>query len=635
MDDSIPADSQFAHGALLQADGSMLFRVWAPRCESLRIATWPAGRRVEHTMRPEADGYFSHRLTRADEGLRYAYVLPNRLERPDPASRWQPEGVHRPSATFVPDAMDWSDDGFCGVAQGDLAIYELHVGAFTPEGTFEAASRRLAELVELGVTAVELMPVSQFPGDRNWGYDSVYLYAVQDTYGGPRELQRLVNAAHQAGLAVILDVLYNHLGPEGNYLSEFGPYFTDRYRTPWGAAMNFDGAESDPVRQFVVDNARMWVRDFHVDGLRLDAVHAIFDFGARHILVDIHQAVAAEARRLNRRVWVIAESNQNDVRLVAPRERGGYGLDGVWSDDFHHCLHTLLTREQDSYYADFGRPEQLAKTYTDVFAYDGNYSTFRRRRHGTPVGDAPRERFVVCTQNHDQIGNRPLGDRLSGLWPPATQRLSCGLLMLSPCVPLLFMGQEYGESSPFPFFCSFSDAELAEAVRRGREREFTNVAGGELPNPQDFATFERARLSWSWQDDPMRLGLRRLYTDLLSARRVWPALGDRRHVRAHLFDYAVASTGDQRRAVLLIERGGDPSNGEPCNGASLIALANLGHEPCARPEISLGRRKLLISTEQRRYGGEREGHHTTDVLRPYEVMIYGDVGTTSVATEFA
>ncbi|HEV3023809.1 MAG TPA: malto-oligosyltrehalose trehalohydrolase, partial [Pirellulales bacterium] len=552
----VPTTSQ---GAVLRTDGSVLFRVWAPQRESLRIALWPGGRHVEYAMQPESDGYFTHCRPTAEEGMRYAYVLSNQLERADPASRWQPEGVHRPSATFFPETMDWSDDAWRGVAQADLVIYELHVGTFTPEGTFEAISRRLGELAELGVTAIELMPVMQFPGERNWGYDCVYLYAVQDSYGGPRELQRLVNAAHQAGLAVVLDVVYNHLGPEGNYLSEFGPYFTDRYRTPWGAAFNFDGADSDAVRQFVIENACMWVRDFHIDGLRLDAVHSIFDFGTRHILVDIQDAVQTEARRLGRRAWVIAETNQNDVRLVTPREQGGHGLDGIWSDDFHHSLHAILTHERSTYYADFGHPEQLAKAFTDVFAYDGNYSVFRRRRHGTPVNDAPRERFVVCTQNHDQVGNRPLGDRLSGLWPPATQRLSCGLLLLSPCVPLMFMGQEYGETNPFAFFCSFSDTALVEAVRRGRHAEFSNLAAGELPDPQDFATFERAKLSWTWQDDATRAGLRRLYADLLAARRRWPALRDCQRTRAHVFDYTVASSPDQRRVVLLIERGERPS----------------------------------------------------------------------------
>ena len=305
------------------------------------------------------------------------------------------------------------------IAPEDLVFYELHVGTFTPEGTFAAIIPRLPELASLGVTAIELMPVAQFPGDRNWGYDGVHPNAVQNSYGGPRALQQLVDAAHRAGLAVFLDVVYNHLGPEGNYFGKFGPYFTDRYQTPWGQAINYDGPDSDPVRQFVVDNACQWVRDFHIDGLRLDAVHAIFDLGARHILADIQAAVQAEADLAGRRVHVIAESNQNDVRLVSPVERGGYGLDGVWNDDFHHSVHALLTGERDGYYEDFGQPADLAKAVNDVFVYDGCYSPFRRRRHGSRVGDLDRTRFVVCVQNHDQVGNRAQGDRLSVLVPPA------------------------------------------------------------------------------------------------------------------------------------------------------------------------------------------------------------------------
>ncbi len=308
------------------------------------------------------------------------------------------------------------------------------------------------------------MPVAQFPGDRNWGYDGVYPYAVQNSYGGPRALQRFVDAAHQLGLAVILDVVYNHFGPEGNYMAKYGPYFTDRYRTPWGKAVNYDGPESDAVRQFVIDNACTWVRDFHIDGLRLDAVQTIYDLSPRHILAELQAAVQREAGGGGRLVHVIAETDQNDVRLVRPSEIGGYGLDGVWSDDFHHSVHALLTGERDGYYLDFGEPSQVAKALNDVFVYDGCYSPFRRRRHGSRVGAADRTHFVVCIQNHDQVGNRARGDRLSTLVPPAAQRLACGLLLLSPCVPLLFMGEEYGETRPFPFFCSFEDAALVEAV---------------------------------------------------------------------------------------------------------------------------------------------------------------------------
>lgn len=621
-----PEPQHLPQGALRQADGTVQWRIWAPFSKDVQLVTWPAeesvsrpgaGRR-EIAMSRHQHGYFVHGESEVGEGLRYAYRLDDGPEIPDPASRSQPEGVHKPSAVFFPERFAWSDEAWRGITKSRLAVYELHVGAFTSAGTFEAARARLSELVDLGVTAIELMPVGQFPGKRSWGYDGVQLYAVQNSYGGPRGLQELVDAAHQIGLAVILDVVYNHLGPEGNYLGQFGPYFTDRYGTPWGAAVNFDGPDSDPVRQFVIDNARMWVRDFHVDGLRLDAVHAIFDFGARHILADIQQAVQDEAASLGRIVHVIAESDQNDVRLVTSPERGGYGLDGVWSDDFHHSVHALLTGERDGYYEDFGRPEHLAKAYNDVFVYDGSYSPFRRRRHGSRVGDLPRDRFVVCVQNHDQIGNRALGDRFGTLLSPSAQRLACGLLMLSPCVPLLFMGQEYGETHPFPFFCSFGDSELIEAVRRGRREEFQGLAfewDREPPDPQNPATFESVKLSWNWPEGSIRAGLRRLHQDLLSARRRWPALEDRESTVARLFS-AVNRTQVDAPALLLLERG---------TADGLLACANLAGETQLRPRLALGTRQLLLSTEWTHYGGPRESGPESNDLLPYELVIYGPI----------
>ena len=373
-------------GALRQSDGSVLWRVWAPATREVRLVTWPGGRRQETVMEAQQFGYHVCRQEQVDEGLRYAYWLAEGCEYPDPASRWQPEGVHKPSAVFFPEAFAWTDQTWRGIARRELVVYELHVGTFTREGTLDAIVPRLAELAELGVTALELMPLAQFPGERNWGYDGVHPYAVQSSYGGPRALQRLVDAAHRAGLAVLLDVVYNHLGPEGNYFGQFGPYFTDHYHTPWGQAINFDGPDSDPVRQFFIDNARMWVRDFHIDGLRLDATHAIYDFSARHILSEVAEAMHAVGAEQNRLVHVIAETHQNDVRLVTPEKEGGCGLDGIWSDDFHHAVHALLTGERDGYYLDFGAPEQLAKAIGDVFVYDGCYSPFRRRRHGNRVG---------------------------------------------------------------------------------------------------------------------------------------------------------------------------------------------------------------------------------------------------------
>jgi maltooligosyltrehalose trehalohydrolase len=548
-------------------------------------------------MASEAGGYFVHREPQAAEGLRYMYRLADGNEYPDPASRWQPDGVHRPSALFFPESYAWSDAEWRGVVREDLVIYELHVGTFTAEGTFDAAIPRLPDLSSLGVTAIEIMPVAQFPGERGWGYDGAHPCAVQNSYGGPRAMQRFVDAAHRHGLAVLLDVVYNHLGPEGNYFERFGHYVIGRYKTPWGNAINFDGGDSDAVRQFFIDNACMWVRDFHLDGVRLDAVQTIYDFSPRHILADIQAAVQEVAVRANRTVYVIAETDQNDVRLIAPPERGGYGLDGVWNDEFHHSIHSLLTGERDGYYMDYGSSEHVAKALNDVFVYDGYYSPHRRRRHGTRAGDADRTRFVVCIQDHDQIGNRALGERLASLVTPAAQRLAAGLLLLSPYVPLLFMGEEYGERAPFAFFSSFEDAALVEAVRRGRREEFAALLfawGAELPDPHSPETFKAAKLTWSWPEGSPQAQLRRLYQDLLAARRRWPALRDRQHTAARILRLSTAE--NEKSPVLLLNRGGD---------GGLLAVANLTAKTLPLPVVELGERELTLSTEDAKYGGAR------------------------------
>lgn len=605
-------------GAIRDTEQGLLWRVWAPSVQALSLVTWPQAVRRETVMEPEGCGYFVHREREAVEGLRYAFKFPDGSQYPDPASRWQPDGVHRPSAVFFPEEFPWSDQDWRGVPREDLVIYELHVGAFTPEGTFEAVLPRLPELADLGITAVEIMPVAQFPGERNWGYDGAYPYAVQHSYGGPRGLQKLVDAAHAIGLAVLLDVVYNHLGPEGNYLSKYGPYFTDRYRTPWGPAVNYDGPESDPVRRFFVDNARMWIRDYHLDGLRLDAVHAIYDLSAWHILAEIQEAVAEEATQANRAVHVIAESNQNDVRLITSADRGGYGLDGVWSDDFHHSVHALLTGERDGYYQDFGRGAQLAKAFESVFVYDGCYSRFRRRRHGSRVGDLDRSRFVVCIQNHDQVGNRAQGDRLVALLPRGAGRLACGLLLLSPCTPLLFMGEEYGETRPFPFFCSFGDLGLIEAVRRGRREEFAALAfawGGEIADPQSPEAVASAKLSWQWPGGSARAGLRQLYKDLLKARHDWPPLHDRAHTVARLV--SAPGEGHAEAGVLVLARGFNER---------LVAYANLGPSSVPLAALDVGKRRPILSTEDQRYGGGRTDCRSIERLDPYEMVIFAGEG---------
>jgi maltooligosyltrehalose trehalohydrolase len=431
-------------GPHLSADGSCRWKLWAPNARCAELVFFdPSEKEVAaHPMRRDSEGGFECALLGIAVGQRYAYRLDGNPPLPDPASRWQPNGVHRPSAVWRAESFTWSDRDWPNVLRHELVIYELHVGTFTPEGTFAAIVPRLDALKLLGITAIELMPVAQFPGERGWGYDGVDWFAVQQSYGGPEELQRLVDTCHRHGLAVILDVVYNHLGPEGNYLSQFGPFFTQRHHTPWGAAVNFDGPHNRPVRDFVLENVRQWIRDFHVDGLRLDAIHAIIDDSAPHILAEIKQTAEEEARRLGRPVYVIAESNLNDVKLLDAPAQGGYGLDAQWSDDFHHCVHTLLSGERDGYYADFDDPpRQLAKAFTDIFVYDGIESVYRQQKTGRPVGAHPGDQFVVSIQTHDQVGNRAAGDRFGTLLAPAQQRLAVGLFLMAPNIPMLRGGQ--------------------------------------------------------------------------------------------------------------------------------------------------------------------------------------------------
>jgi maltooligosyltrehalose trehalohydrolase len=604
-------------GALTRSNDSICWRVWAPdACTATLVLHDPpdgAGRRI--AMQAERDGYFTHTEPGVAEGQPYTFQIDGGPERPDPTSRRQPDGVHRPSAVVRLDRFDWSEGDWSGLRREQLVIYELHVGTFTPEGTFDAAGERLEVLRELGITAVELMPIGQFPGDRGWGYDGVHPYAVQESYGGPRGLQRFVNACHRTGMAVILDVIYNHLGPEGNYLSEFGPYFTDRHLTPWGTAFNFDGRGSDAVRAYVVDNARQWIRDFHVDGLRLDAVHAIFDAGPRHILREIKEAADEEAQRLARPVHVIAESNLNDVRLLDRTELGGFGLSAQWSDDFHHAVHALLTGERQMYYADFGAVEHLVKALNQTFVYDGCYSAFRGRRHGATAGAHPGSRFVISVQNHDQIGNRPGGERFGTLLVPAQQRLAAGLLLLAPHVPLIFMGEEYGETRPFPFFCSFLDPHIAEAARRGRRQEFAAFEWPEIvPDPQAVATFESARISWSWPAETHHAALRNLYYDLLTLRRF----------RLPLREF----TG---RAARIVEQNGRPAHvvrlerHSDCDGANIdvVAFFNVSDQPGEIPPRERPPFELLVSSESPSYGGSRVAASPQFVLLPYEFQVYG------------
>lgn len=512
-------------------DGSCTFSVWAPlrNTVAVRIVS-PEEQTVP--MKQDEQGYWHAEVKNVLPGARYLYRIDNDRDRPDPASRFQPEGVHGPSEVVDHAAFSWDDKNWKGLSLQDYILYELHVGTFTPEGSFDAIVSRLDYLQELGVTAIELMPVAQFPGSRNWGYDGVYPYAVQNSYGGPDGLKRLVNACHLRGIAVVLDVVYNHLGPEGNYLWDFGPYFTNKYKTPWGDAINFDSPYSDQVRDYFVENALHWVRDYHIDALRIDAIHGIFDFSAKHFLQELGQSVHREAERSDRRIYVVPESDLNDVRVITPEALGGYGLDAQWNDDFHHCLHTLLTGEQIGYYQDFGKIEQLEKALCEGFVYSGEYSPFRKRRHGNSSKDRPARQFVVFSQNHDQTGNRMRGERLSRLVSFEAQKLAAAAVILSPNIPLLFMGEEYGETAPFLYFVSHGDQELIEAVRTGRKNEFKHFNWeGEPPDPQSEATFTRSKLDWTRQEHGNHRVLLQFYKTLLKLRRNIPALSDPDKVR--------------------------------------------------------------------------------------------------------
>jgi maltooligosyltrehalose trehalohydrolase len=513
-------------GACYLGDGQCEFEVWAPYVDSLDLLLQKDGGdgEIPVPMARDHDGYYRLLLAEVSPGTRYRYRLNRNQIRPDPASRFQPEGVHGPSEVVDP-SFPWTDQAWVNPPLTDYVLYELHTGTFSAEGTLAAIIPRLGYLKNLGVTAIELMPVAQFPGGRNWGYDGVFPFAVQNSYGGPRALMQLVNAAHREGLAVVLDVVYNHLGPEGNYLHGFGPYFTDRYKTPWGEALNFDGPDSDAVRRFFIGNALYWVTDLHVDALRLDAIHAIVDPSARPFVQELTDAVRERARTLNREIYVIAESDLNDVAVVRPAAQGGLGCDAMWSDNFHHALHGMLTGEHDGYYRDFGTAAHLATAYSEGFVYSGQYSPVRRRRYGNSARGTPGERFVVCIQNHDQIGNRAQGERLSALLEFEALKLAAGAMLLSPYLPLLFMGEEYGETAPFLYFTSHSDPATIDAVRRGRKEEFAAFSWkGEVPDPQDEHTFLRSRLTPEHSRSESQQLLLDFYRELLRLRRETPAL---------------------------------------------------------------------------------------------------------------
>lgn len=499
---------------------------------------------------------------------------------PDPRSGWQPFGVHGPSRRVDHASFRWTDGGWHAPPLPSGIVYELHVGTFTASGTFEAAIERLPHLVDLGVSHVELMPVCEFPGSRGWGYDGVDLYAPHHAYGGPTGLKRLVDACHGHGLAVVLDVVYNHLGPGGNYLGRFGPYFTNRYVTPWGAAVNLDGSDSDEVRRFFLDNALMWLRDYHLDGLRIDAVHAIFDASAVHFLEECVAEVRNLEARLGRPLVVLAESDLNDPRVVRSPARGGYGLDAQWNEDFHHALHVALTGERVGYYQDFDGLPDLVTALRSAFVYDGRHSAYRRRRHGRPATDLTGERFIGFLQNHDQVGNRARGERSCHLMSSGRAKVAAAVVLTAPFVPMLFQGEEWGASTPFQYFTDHDDPELGRAVSEGRRREFTAFGWdpAQIPDPQAVETFARSRLDWTEIEREPHCDLLGWYRALIALRRGAPALKD-----GVLSEIRLAFDADAQ--WLRVERGG------------IVVAGNLGAGAARVPLPGPTGRRLLLASE--------------------------------------
>ena len=540
-------------GARCLAGNRCSFMVWAKNASAVDLRLLGSSERIVPLVNV-GDGYFRAEVENVRPGALYFYRLNHATERPDPASRFQPEGVHGPSQV-VDHSFTWNDDHWFGLPLHKYLIYELHVGTYSLEGTFEAIIPHLAELSELGVTAIELMPVAQFPGERNWGYDGAYPFAVHNSYGGPAGLKRLVDACHQQHLAVILDVVYNHLGPEGNYLTDFGPYFTARYKTPWGLALNLDGGGSDHVRRFFLANAQYWITEFHIDALRLDAADQILDHSPTHFLAELSIEIHELRKELNRQIFLFPETAANDVRYIKSRELGGYNLDAQWNDEFHHALRALLTEERTGYYRDYGEFHQLVKSYTEGFVYSGEYSKYRDRRHGSSTRDIPAERFVVFSQNHDQVGNRMLGERLTQLVSFEKLKLAAGSVLLSPFIPLIFMGEEYGEEAPFQYFISHSDPELIEAVRKGRREEFAAFEWNlEPPDPQDQATFHRAKLNHQLRHGGRHRILREFYRELIRLRKALAPLARLSKAHCEITAY------DKQRVMLMRRWKDDQAN---------------------------------------------------------------------------
>jgi maltooligosyltrehalose trehalohydrolase len=553
-----------------------VFKVWAPDAE--RVEMKVQENRLH--MRRSEKGWWIVENPLAVHGADYAFIVDGKEPLPDPRSPWQPRGIHGPSRVLDHGAFPWTDSTWQPPPLSVAIIYELHVGTFTPEGTFEGASKKLDYLKDLGITHVELMPVNTFSGSRGWGYDGVDLFAPHEVYGGPEGLKSLVNACHEKGLAVILDVVYNHLGPSGNYLGRFGPYFTRRYATPWGEAVNLDGPQSDETRRFFIDNALMWLRDYHMDALRIDAVHAILDISAVHFLEQLAIEVEDLESSLGRYLLLIAESDLNDTRVICPRAVGGYGIHAQWNEDFHHALHAALTGEQDGYYQDFGRLGDLAKVLTKGLVYDGIYSKYRRRIHGRTAAGLSGHQFVGCLQNHDQVGNRARGKRIGHLVSPGLAKVGAALVFTAPFVPMIFQGEEWAASAPFQYFTDHDDPDLGKAVREGRRREFAAFGWDpeDIPDPQAEETFLRSKLDWEERQREAHSDMLDWHRSLIGLRRRIPALRDGRMERT------TVQFGEEAR-WLIMKRG------------PVLVVCNLSETERRISYPELGEEKIVLASE--------------------------------------
>lgn len=578
-------------GASYNKDNTCDFSVWAPFADHVWLClVHPVKQTVE--MSRTDMGYWHIRVKDCIPGSRYLFKLDDRKPLPDPASVYQPLGVHGPSEVTDLEQYHWTDNKWQNIPLGKMIFYELHTGTFTEEGTFRGIIKRLDYLLDLGINTLQLMPVSQFPGIRNWGYDAVYPFAVQQSYGGPAELMKLVNICHQKEMAVFLDVVYNHLGPEGNYLAEYGPYFTDRYKTPWGKAINFDDSYSHGVRNFVIRNVRMWMKNFHIDGLRLDAIHAIYDFSARHIMQELAEQVKTINIETGRKHYLIAESALNDSRYINSPECGGYGLDAQWNDDFHHGIHAITTNECTGYYIDFASPAKLVKAFSNGYAYEGEYSEYRKRYFGNSSKANPGSQFLVFSQNHDQVGNRKFGERLSTLVSFEMLKVIAGAVFVSPFLPMLFMGEEYGETNPFLYFVNHNDEALNNLVRRGRQDEFRSFYPGDrkpTPDPADIKTFLKSKLVSEPLADDTSKKLFKYYKTLVALKKKHPVLNkaDKKQIKV-----------SQENKILSVERWNKESR--------IICWLNFGNtsdERCLPESFTGTTAGLLINSSDKLWHG--------------------------------